>query len=457
VGHAVRLGESGRIADRDPGLSARLDPALLRAVSTTLWTPRWPLGTALILGTATLMVAVWTGRHPWITAWYVGLAVVIAGRLVLRARWQHAAGEPTRRWLRIFTVSAFLHGLLWGGLGAALARQEWTLFTVALVLIAGLCAGSATVYAAWPRAVAAFLAPALLPLTVACLARGDTAGIALGAMTPFFGLNLYAGARRACADKLDLLHHRAQLERTKAELEASLEKTNRAEAARTRFLATISHELRTPLNAIIGFTDLMQSEAMGPLGSRHYHDYVADIGEGARRLRRLVDEIVAFVRLDAPSESGTRSLINPTVPCREAAAAVARDATARGIVLNLQLDERMPARLLDAGAITRAVQHLLENAVKFSERGQAVRLVAARRDAEDGLEIRVEDRGAGMDEIALAQALLPFRQLDETIARHAEGLGLGLPLARALIEREGGRLELDSTPGRGTTARIVFS
>ncbi len=144
------------------------------------------------------------------------------------------------------------------------------------------------------------------------------------------------------------------------------------------------------------------------------------------------------------------------MPCREAAASVAREATARGIILTLLLDEAVAARLLDGGALTRAIRHLLENAVKFSERGQNVRLVVSRRDA-DGAEVRVEDRGVGMDEIALAQALLPFRQLEETIVRHVDGLGLGLPLARALIEREGGRLELESAPGRGTIARIVFS
>jgi signal transduction histidine kinase len=319
-----------------------------------------------------------------------------------------------------------------------------------------MCAGSATVYAGWPPAVAAFLISAIGPVAASCLLRGDAASISLGVLAPFFALNLHAGARRACREKLELLRQRAELERTAAELETALLMTQRAEAARTRFLATVSHELRTPLNAIVGFADLMQSEAMGPLGSHHYRDYVTDIGEGARRLRRLVDEIVAFARLDAPVDGGsTRSLIDLRVPCREAAAAVARDATARGIILTLLLDEAVPARLLDGGALTRAIRHLLENAVKFSDRGQNVRLVVSRRDG-DGVEIRVEDRGIGMDEVALAQALLPFRQLEETIVRQVEGLGLGLPLARALIEREGGRLELESAPGRGTIARIVF-
>ncbi|MDB5364308.1 MAG: two-component sensor histidine kinase [Rhodospirillales bacterium] len=433
-----------------------LEPWLLRALSATLWAPRWPLGTALIIGSATLVLAWLTGAAPWIGGWYAALGMLIAIRMVLRAEWQRAGGEPPQKWMRRFTITACAHGLLWGALGAALAHDDWNVFTVVLVLIAGLCAGSATVYAGWPRAVGAFLAAAMAPLAVACLLRGDAAGIALGLLSPFFAFNLLMGARRAFREKVELLRQRAELERTAEELEQALLMTQRAEAARTRFLATVSHELRTPLNAIVGFADLMQSEAMGPLGSHHYRDYVTDIGDGARRLRRLVDEIVAFARLDAPSDIDARSLIDVRVPCREAAATVASDATARGIILTLLLDETVPARLLDGGALTRALRHLLENAVKFSERGQRVRLVVSRRDA-DGIEIRVEDRGAGMDELALAQALLPFRQLEETIVRQVDGLGLGLPLARALIEREGGRLELESAPGRGTIARVVFT
>jgi signal transduction histidine kinase len=438
------------------GLAASLEPSLLRALSATLWAPRWPLGTALIVGSAALLMVLWTRSAPWIGGWYAVLGVLIAIRMALRAVWQRDDGEPPSKWLRRFTVSAFLHGLLWGSLGAALAKDDWNVFTVVLVLIAGLCAGSATVYAGWPRAVGAFLVAAITPLAAACLVRGDVAGISLGLTAPLFAFNLFMGARRACREKLELLRQRAELERTADELEHALLMAQRAEAARTRFLATVSHELRTPLNAIVGFADLMQSEAMGPLGSHHYRDYVTDIGDGARRLRRLVDEIVAFARLDAPSDNGARALIDLRVPCREAAAAVARDATARGLVLTLLLDESVPARLLDGGALTRALRHLLENAVKFSERGQNVRLVVSRRDG-DSVEIRVEDRGAGMDEIALAQALLPFQQLEETIVRQADGLGLGLPLARALIEREGGRLELESAPGRGTIARVVFA
>ncbi|GIL39728.1 sensor histidine kinase [Roseiterribacter gracilis] len=433
-----------------------LEPSLLRALSATLWLPRWPLGTALIIATAAMLLALWTGIAPWIGLWYAALGTLIAFRLALRADWQRSDGDPARKWLRRFSYSAFAHGLLWGGLGAALAHDNWNVFTVVLVLIAGMCAGSATVYAGWPPAVASFLLAAIGPVAVSCLVRGDAASVSLGVMAPFFAFNLYAGALRACREKLELLRKRAELERTTSELAAALLQTQRAEAARTRFLATVSHELRTPLNAIVGFADLMQSEAMGPLGSPHYREYVTDIGEGGRRLRRLVDEIVAFARLDAPNDGGGRALIDIRVPCREAAATVARDATARGIGLTLLLDETVPARLLDSAAMTRAIRHLLENAVKFSERGQLVRLVVSRREG-DGIEIRVEDRGIGMDEVALAQALLPFRQLEETIVRQFDGLGLGLPLARALVEREGGRLELESAPGRGTIARIVFS
>ncbi len=123
-------------------------------------------------------------------------------------------------------------------------------------------------------AVAAFLISAIIPVAASCLARGDAASVSLGVLAPFFALNLHTGARRACREKLELLRQRAELERTAAELETALLMTQRAEAARTRFLATVSHELRTPLNAIVGFADLMQSEAMGPLGSHHYRDYV---------------------------------------------------------------------------------------------------------------------------------------------------------------------------------------
>ncbi|HEY0523452.1 MAG TPA: ATP-binding protein [Stellaceae bacterium] len=256
------------------------------------------------------------------------------------------------------------------------------------------------------------------------------------------------GAILFWSDITDLKEREQVLERARREAEA-------ASAAKSTFLANVSHELRTPLNAIIGFAEVLAGQMLGPIGNPSYVEHAAHIRDGGRRLLDVIGAVLDLSRC----ESGTLSLradfleLDEIVgPC---AKRVAADCERAGQELVLGPPLR-PAPVLwgDTPRLRQVLDGILSNAVKFSSAGGRVYLDAA--VAEDGrwVAIRIADEGIGMRAEDIPVALSPFGQIDADLARQYEGLGLGLPLANALVRLHGGRLEIDSAPGRGTIVTV---
>ena len=241
-------------------------------------------------------------------------------------------------------------------------------------------------------------------------------------------------------------------------LEAALVATKRAaeaaSQAKTMFLAQVSHELRTPLNAIIGFTEMMTQEIFGPLGAPQYHGYAGDVLKAARHLLSIITDMLDVTRLDA----GALALdLAPTAPgeiVAEAGRMMAPAAAAKRIQLRQFVEPALPALNADARRLRQALINLIANAVKFTPEGGTVGFGARR--AEGGVEIYVEDSGIGMSADEIEVALMVFGRVREGYARAQEGTGIGLPLAKALVERHGGRFTIESARGKGTRIRALF-
>ena len=245
---------------------------------------------------------------------------------------------------------------------------------------------------------------------------------------------------------------KAELENTSSELRGALAAADAANKAKSQFLATMSHELRTPLNAVIGFSQLMERETFGPLGDARYRLYISDIHVSASHLLELINDILDISRLDAGNADLAPESFDLGEVLREAMKMVKGQADTAGVVLADAVAPGLPALIADRRRIKQVAINLLSNAVKFTRPGG--RVTVAARASEAGIEFAVEDTGIGIAEEDIATAFERFGQVDSTLARKYEGTGLGLPLARQLVELHGGTLTLASTVDVGTTVTV---
>ncbi len=236
------------------------------------------------------------------------------------------------------------------------------------------------------------------------------------------------------------------------ELEVARLEADNANRAKSEFLANMSHELRTPLNAVIGFSEIMRDARFGPIDSR-YREYSSDINDSGVHLLGVVNQILDLAKV----ESGQMTLFEEAVSLPDLADGcliiVRQRAALAGISLVNRIPPGFPPLRGDEMRLRQVLINLLSNAVKFTRDGGTVTLDARLSEDRD-IEITVADTGIGMTPQQLALAILPFRQIETGTSRRTEGTGLGLPLAKALVEQHGGTLTLESTPDVGTTARV---
>ncbi len=248
---------------------------------------------------------------------------------------------------------------------------------------------------------------------------------------------------------------RAVREQAMRELHESKAIAEEASRTKTRFLANVSHELRTPLNAIVGFTELLQRETHGPLGNPRYLDYISDIARSGQHLARLIEELLDWARLD----SGQQELKQDTVDVGEAIDEVLRlmheEASQKQVRLE-RVDE-IPSIALraDPRALRQILLSLVDNAIKFTPDGGSVE-VRARIESGGDYAITVADTGCGIAEADLQRVMEPFAQVDGASRVKPDGVGLGLPLSRSLMDLHQGTLVIESEVGRGTAVTVGF-
>jgi signal transduction histidine kinase len=227
-----------------------------------------------------------------------------------------------------------------------------------------------------------------------------------------------------------------------------------ANRAKTEFLATTSHELRTPLNAIIGFSQLIRKETFGPMPDK-YLGYVGDIEESGKHLLEIINDILDI----AKAESGRFDLTEEDVDTRQVIAASLRLVHTRAAKSRITMSVRVPADLprlrADHRRVKQMLLNLLGNAIKFTAEGGSI-VVSAGVEDDGSLAVRIADTGIGIAKENLAKVTQPFFQVDNSLARRNEGVGLGLPLVSSFMQRHGGMLVLTSELGRGTSAMLCF-
>jgi signal transduction histidine kinase len=226
------------------------------------------------------------------------------------------------------------------------------------------------------------------------------------------------------------------------------------DAAKSNFLAAMSHELRTPLNAIIGFAEILDAEVFGPMPVAQYGQYVRDILQSGRCLLQIVEDVLEISRAEAGELVLQTREIELLPLVADSCRSFDESARARSIRIAAEVSSDLIVQV-DPEKLRRIIACLLGNSIKFSPDGSTVR-VAAWLESRGLLKICITDEGIGMNPKAIERAFSPFVQLDAILSRRFEGSGLGLSLARSLVQLHGGTLELDSAPGAGTTATIAL-
>ena len=228
------------------------------------------------------------------------------------------------------------------------------------------------------------------------------------------------------------------MERTSAGLVAALKAAEAANEVKARFVANMSHELRTPLNAIIGFSDVLRNEIFGPLGQQRYREYASDIRESGKHLLHLVNDILELSKADAGQIRLHEEIIDLNSTIAMCIRQMKQEAEDREVHLATELNARRHRLRVDKYRLQQILLNLLSNAIKFTLSGGQV-CVSTRSHA-DGLVISIADTGIGMTSEEIPVALNRFGQIDNRLSRRYEGAGLGLPLAKHLVELHGGTL-----------------
>jgi len=228
-----------------------------------------------------------------------------------------------------------------------------------------------------------------------------------------------------------------------------------ANHAKSEFLANMSHELRTPLNAIIGFSEAISSELLGPVADKKQLEYIKDIHRSGLLLLSIINDVLDMSKIEAGKLELVHERINLGRAVAEALRMIGEQARSRNLQIVTQLAVGDIPIWGDERAIKQVLLNLVSNAVKFSnDRGRID--IRGLQGGESTLLIDVEDRGIGMSEAEIERALQPFGQASSATTRTHGGTGLGLPIAKGLIEAHGGTLTIKSSPGRGTLARVAL-
>jgi two-component system, cell cycle sensor histidine kinase DivJ len=248
----------------------------------------------------------------------------------------------------------------------------------------------------------------------------------------------------------DVSARRAREQSMADEAAAAIEQSK----SKSRFLANMSHELRTPLNAIIGFSDMIRQEVFGPVGHNRYREYAGHINASGQHLVDMISDLLDMSKIEAGKLKLALKPVDLAPVIDEAIEMMKLQADQAGVSVTTLLPRDLPAPMADRRAVKQIMLNLLSNAIKFTP-AQGRVVAGARRDGINVV-IEVRDTGVGIPQADLERIGKPFEQAGDPLRDMQKGTGLGLSLVAALANLHGGRMQIDSAPGDGTTVTVML-
>ena len=246
-----------------------------------------------------------------------------------------------------------------------------------------------------------------------------------------------------------LIEARQQAENAASLAEEAMRQAQEADRAKTKFLANMTHELRTPLNAIIGFSELIRNAPPQGGDNPTYAKYIFDSGT---QLLGILNGVLDLARIEAGRLDLEEQIVSLEEVMRVATLAIEPAATKKSVAVACQMPTDR-AVSLDPSKMKQVFVNLLSNAIKFTPPGGWVEIDSEIAPTGE-LVVAVRDNGCGIPAQHLEKVLEPFGQVEDHLTREAEGAGLGLPIARALVVLHGGLIAITSEVGVGTTVEV---
>jgi len=251
------------------------------------------------------------------------------------------------------------------------------------------------------------------------------------------------------------IRRRYRLER---ELRFAMKEATEANAVKSVFMAKMSHELRTPLNAIIGFSDIIRRRMFGD-DNEAYTAYADDIHRSGQHLLEILNDVLDMSRLEQNAYQLQESRVDTIAEIETCRMMLYPQAEAHEVRLVAEVPQPPPWLWIDARGFRQVLLNLIGNAIKASSSGQVI-TIRARQGSDGDFQVSVLDRGRGIPTAEIERVMRPFEQVDDggdgQMTTSEMGAGLGLAISRHIMELHGGTLTLESSPGAGAVATMVF-
>ena len=406
------------------------------------------------LWTGALTSGVWTG------------GALVIHLVIIRTCKSFLDETPTtanlHRWRMRFILLDLFFGMAWTFIlinPVGLDEQASTFMLFVMLLVVAI---SSMLASSLPIAVFALTLPVTLAIALDFALKGTLHDYILTLMAltaeAYFSLlafRLYSttlATLEARAEKDALI---GELEQSKSVSDEARRRAEGANIAKSRFLAQMSHELRTPLNAILGFSEVMKAEIFGPHAVAAYKDYSGDIHNSGVHLLNLINEILDLSRIEAGRYELNEEAVSLNRVVEDCHHLLKLRAGNRGITIHEMFEPDLPKLWADERAVRQICLNLLSNAIKFTPQGGEIWLKVG-WTASGGQYMSVKDTGPGIPDEEIPIVLASFGQGSNSIKSAEQGAGLGLPIAKNLIDLHGGTFTLKSKLRIGTEVVVTF-
>ncbi|MDO8290184.1 MAG: ATP-binding protein [Parvibaculum sp.] len=395
-----------------------------------------------------------------LAVWLAGLAVVSWG-LFARVKWHKKQNTSERLSLDVIThrlnehaVFAAALGLVWGVFIVCFGPtlSSGSLVIVSLIVI-GCISGTLSAIGPSLPVFFGFFLTTLTALIYANFIQASPNGRLYAFLIALYGIALVVNVLTFNRSVLSALRQRAKNELLADSLAVAEAATEAAMRSKWVSFAHLSHELRTPMNAVLGFSDMMRQQMFGALSPR-YLDYAQSIHSSGNEALALIDSILEVSRARTGEMTLAESRFDPVILAHELVREFTTAATEAGIIININIRHPGTGLYADRTKIRQVLHNLISNALNYTCAGGRITLDLSY--ANEGFCLTVTDTGVGIaaDEIAFCQE--PFVRLGDPLISRANGAGLGLPIAKHLLEAHGGSLSIESRLGHGTSVTFLL-
>jgi two-component system, cell cycle sensor histidine kinase PleC len=421
------------------------------------------LAVLLLVATIGFLSGLWVGPLE-ASVWTIGVMTIHA--IIIRQCRRFLAEAPGSHdlwaWRGRFILLDLLFGLAWMLNLVHLVGGDESTTTFMLFVMLLVVAMSSMLASSLPIAVFAATVPVTTAVALNFILRGSVHSYILAVMAVTAQGYFAMLAHRLYSTTLATLEARAEkdvligeLEQAKAKSDEARRHAEAANLAKSRFLAQMSHELRTPLNAILGFSEVMKSEVFGPHAIPSYKEYAGDIHGSGVHLLNLINEILDLSRIEAGRYELNEEAVALAHIVEDCHHLLKLRAKNRGITIHEAFEPDLPRLWADERAVRQICLNLLSNAIKFTPQGGEVWLKVG-WTASGGQYLSVKDNGPGIPEDEISIVLASFGQGSNAIKSAEQGTGLGLPIAKNLVDLHGGTFALKSKLREGTEVIVAF-